>query len=358
MALRFISPDAPVDVDAIVMLVYGIPSTGKTSLALGASNPVLVNFEGTKGYARAVGSAPRIDVSTWAEVAAMRPEDFADYDTIIVDTIGQALEALGTHLIHTSRKNGTPEGGLSLKGYGALKSAFVGWTKRLVGMGKDVVLLAHAVESKMTDDTVVMRPDVTGKSADQIYKFTDVMGYLSIGDDDTYRVLTCAPTRSSYGKNPAGWGSLRVNGPPGNFIARQIAAAKVAMSRNGTPTQINVAPTQENEAAPVEDTLPDVVGPERAEEAAPVPEPPPEEPAVTPEAPEPTPEPPPEPTATPTPAGNPFDDPPEIDEAGVFNRELQLLLAADHSTEDKNKLWARAKAAGLRWNPSRRAFVN
>ena len=328
MSLKFISPDEPVNVDAIVMLVYGIPATGKTSLALGARNPLLVNFEGPKGYARATGSAPRIDVSTWDDVGEMRPEDFAAGDTIIVDTVGQALEALAAHLIYTSRKNGHVDSGLNQAGWGALKSTFVGWTKRLVGMGKDVVLLAHATETRPGDDTIVMRPEGLGKSIDQIFKFTDVMGYLSIGDTDDARVLTCAPTRSSYGKNPAGWKALPVSNPPGDFIARLIEAAKDAMSRTGTAAQVNTAPLQEPEPAPE-------------------PEAPEAEPAPEPEAPE-ADEAPPFGMSEPEPE-------PEPSELDNFNRELAACLD-NNDRAGANSVWQRAKDAGYKYNPVGRNF--
>lgn len=339
MALKFISPDTPVIVDSLVMLVYAIPSAGKTTLALGAYNPFLINFEGPKGYARAVGEAPRVDVSTWREVEAIKTSDFPPGPgTIIVDTLGQAMESLTNHLIHSSRKNGTESEGLNQNGYGALKSTFVTWVKKIVAINKDVILLAHALEARQADGSIILRPDMVGRSSHQIYKFVDVMGYLSIGEDDS-RLLSCSPTPISYGKNPAGWGSLPVKSPPGDYVARLIQAGKDAMSREGIKSV-----SQREEESP------------RAE---PVPEPAPE-PTPEPAAPEAPTVPAPEETVDPfaeAPEENPLPET-EMSDLDRLNERLGPLLSDPQATNaQKTALWKEAQNLGYRFNQTIKSFV-
>jgi hypothetical protein len=46
----------------------------------------------------------------------------------------------------------------------------------LIAMGKDVVFIAHAIESENGDQTI--RPDLGGKNRNELYRIADVMGYL------------------------------------------------------------------------------------------------------------------------------------------------------------------------------------
>ena len=137
-------------------------------------------------------------VSSWGDVASITAEDLKDYNSVVVDTAGRALDFLTTDIIKENPKMGY-SGSLTLQGYGALKGLFVSWLKSLKVIGKDVILIAHSSEDKKGDD-LIERLDVQGGSKGEIYKSADAMGRLYI--DKGQRVLSFSPTDTAFGKNP------------------------------------------------------------------------------------------------------------------------------------------------------------
>ena len=197
MPLKITRADEPLEVKRIVMTLMGEPGVGKTSLAFTASNPVLLDFD--KGAYRATNRKDSVQIESWAEVASISNDDLADYDTLIIDTGGRALDFLSGHLMKEDGKLATRAGALTLQGYGALKSVFKQFLDRLTTTcDVDVVILAHAVE-EMKNDTAKVRVDMQGGSRDEIYKLTDQLGFLRMHDRG--RWLSYDPEESGYGKN-------------------------------------------------------------------------------------------------------------------------------------------------------------
>src|SRR5690606_33089786 len=121
-----------------------------------------------------------VRVNAWSDVTDIAEKDLADYDTVIVDTAGRALDSLSSDIIRNNPKLGRG-GALTLQGYGELKSRFVSFLKLVNGFGKDVILIAHSDEQRNGDD-LIERLDVQGGSKGEIYKAADAMGRISIKD--------------------------------------------------------------------------------------------------------------------------------------------------------------------------------
>ena len=178
-------------IDRVVCLIYGLPGIGKTSVALTASKPVLLDFD--EGVHRAVGRSgiPSKRVRTWADVAGLTTDDLEPFDTVVVDTIGGCIDKLLLSI--------TP-GNPSVRDYGTLKSRFHLWLAMLLEAGKDVILLAHTKEEQRGDDTVD-RIVAAGSGKEEVYQKADIMGRLYINERNQH-VLSFSPTRHSLGKNP------------------------------------------------------------------------------------------------------------------------------------------------------------
>lgn len=198
MPLKIITAAEPLPVETLVVTVYAEPGVGKTTLGFTAAKPLLLDFD--KGARRAANRKDSVQVDQWADVAGLDADTLAPYETIVVDTVGRALDTLAIDIMNKNPKMGN-NGALSLQGFGQLKSQFAAWVKLLRSFGKDVVFIAHANEERNGDD-VSVRLDAQGASKNEIYKITDAMGRISV-DPKGKRVLDFTPGAVAYGKNPA-----------------------------------------------------------------------------------------------------------------------------------------------------------
>jgi hypothetical protein len=204
MALKILKAEEPITVNQLVLVVYGSPGLGKTTLGFTAEKPILLDFD--RGAYRAANRGDSVQVESWADVADIEAEDLAPFKTVVVDTAGRALDFLTVDIIKKNAKHGNG-GALTLQGYGVLKSRFSAWLNMIKLMGKDVVLIAHSSEDKKGDD-IIERLDVQGGSKGEIYKSADAMGRLYLVNGK--RTLSFSPTDTAFGKNPGCLEALRV----------------------------------------------------------------------------------------------------------------------------------------------------
>lgn len=198
MSLKITRATDPLTVEQLVVCIYAPPGLGKSTLGFSAHKPVMLDFD--KGAHRAANRQDSVQVSDWQEVTAIAQEDLADFQTVVIDTAGRALDLLSADIIRRNPKMGRG-GALTLQGYGALKSEFTAWLKHIRTMGKDVVLIAHSSEDKSGDD-LIERIDMQGGSKGEVYKVADAMGRLSMVPGKKFPVLNFSPSDAAFGKNP------------------------------------------------------------------------------------------------------------------------------------------------------------
>lgn len=222
MALKITRATDPIRVERLNVCIYGQPGAGKTSLAFTASRPLLLDFD--NGAHRAAGRKDTVQVHQWGDVAGIAAGDLADFDTVVVDTAGRALDCLSADIMRRDPKAGRG-GALTLQGYGKLKSEFVAFLKLLNGFGKDVVLIAHMDEQRNGDD-IIERLDVQGGSKGEIYKAADAMGRVFVKGGT--RQLDFSPREGSFGKNPGQLDVLEIPHPDRepDFLAGVVQAIK------------------------------------------------------------------------------------------------------------------------------------
>lgn len=162
----------------LVMMIYGTPGAGKTSLALSAPSPVLIDTDGGVSRTHTAHRCPTVQVTKWEDVnAALDEIQAGPYRSIIVDTVGKLLDFMGDFIIRNNSKMRKFDGTLSLQGYGVRKQMFREFIKRCMLMGRNVIFVAHASEDKV-DEQLVVRPIVGGSSMADIMMELDLLGLL------------------------------------------------------------------------------------------------------------------------------------------------------------------------------------
>lgn len=204
MAIKVTRSDEAIKVETLCFTIYSQPGLGKTSLAFTASRPLLLDFD--KGAHRAVDRKDTVQVSDWRDVASITVSDVAAYDTIIIDTVGKALDTLAQDVIRTNSRL-SHGGALSQQGWGQLGVRFSAFLKMLRGFGKDVVLITHMDEQK-DGDSIKERLKISGGSKDLVLTDSDVIARISIISKQRYLVFS--PTETAFGKDPAGISEMPV----------------------------------------------------------------------------------------------------------------------------------------------------
>jgi hypothetical protein len=186
--------DEVLEVKTICMTVYSNPGLGKTSLAFTAKRPLLLDFD--KGAYRAVDRGASVQIEKWADVAEIRATDLKDFDTIVIDTVGKALDFLTADIVEKNSKHAYG-GALNQQGWGQLGVRFGAFLRLLKGFGKDVILLSH-MEEKSDGDQVKERLKISGGTNALVLTDSD---RISIYNKE--RHLVFSPTETAFGKDPA-----------------------------------------------------------------------------------------------------------------------------------------------------------
>ncbi len=184
MALKLIKSDEPVAIPELTVMIYGAPGIGKTTFACTAANPVMLDFD--NGSYRAINRCDVLAPESWQDVIGIDyKRQFQNYDTVIIDTAGRALDMIEQHLLFSAGDSAFRNGlSLSLRGYGELRNQFISWLKKMRGQtNRTIVLTAHAKEEQRQDQTHV-RIDATGSAKEELYKVADMMGQVYIATAD------------------------------------------------------------------------------------------------------------------------------------------------------------------------------
>ena len=178
----------------VIIVIYGTPGVGKTSLFNTSKNPILLDCD--RGADRSVNRQDTIVATNWKEV--MQDEgEIKNYSTLGIDTAKAVLDDfLMTHVIEQDYKLKTNK----LKAYGAIGDEFKFFVNKRRNEGIDIVVIAHAKEEK-DGDLIRLSPDVTGQSKDLLLRIADQVGFLTMVNNK--RTLTFEPTDRTIGKNVA-----------------------------------------------------------------------------------------------------------------------------------------------------------
>ena len=214
----------------IIMIISGLPGTGKTTLALSAPDVLLLDID--EGLSR-VNPAHRKDASickTFDEIRADVAAAKGQYKTIVVDTGGALVDMIKQHIIdHPDEYAGGAKksGGISLQGFGFVKQLFLDFSADL-RKNFNVVDIFHESVSKQNDG-VFYELVCEGAARTLVYQPADLAAHLFIQNGK--RVLGFTPTEEYTAKSAYGIkGIVPVpelkEGDPNDFLTKLFAKVR------------------------------------------------------------------------------------------------------------------------------------
>lgn len=217
----------------VKMLVYGQAGAGKTTLALSAPRPLLLDFDGGIGRVNISHMTDTVQVSTWQDALDVLKEDLSDYETIVVDTVSKMIEAITNHICGSRQPR--------LQDWGKINGEFQSFTRSIAALGKHVVYVAQRDSVTSDDGNTIYTPSMRAKNLSAIVADIDLLGYLEtrVINGQRQRTITFDPTERNEGKNTCNLPGVMVipdiinpNGDvtaPNDFICRQVITPYKAM---------------------------------------------------------------------------------------------------------------------------------
>jgi len=174
----------------IKALFYGQAGMGKTTLALSAPRPLLLDFDGGVSRVNYTHIKDTVQISTFKEALDVMQEDLSDYDTIVVDTLGKMMDYAIIHVCG----NAIPR----IQDWSKINQEFNSFVRIASNLNKHLIFIAHRDIRKEGEDNVFV-PAVREKNYSTIVTELDLLGYMEM--NKSVRQVTFNPTSRNDGKN-------------------------------------------------------------------------------------------------------------------------------------------------------------
>ena len=161
------------------MIVYGEPGIGKTTTALSASKPCLINLDASIKRVDSDFWVPTLQAKKYEEIIGLiNSKEINEFDTIVIDPFADLIELMIAHL---SEKFPKIQSGntLTQRGWGEVKAEFKNFWRIIKSKEKSLIITAHE-KSETVADTSYFVPDVgRGSSGKELMKFLDIVARMS-----------------------------------------------------------------------------------------------------------------------------------------------------------------------------------
>lgn len=219
----------------IIMVISGLPGTGKTTLALSAPDVLLIDTD--NGMAR-VDPAHRKDASlcsTYEEILADLKAAEGQYKTVVIDTCGALIDYMKDWVVRHPEmfpKGAKTSGGISLQGFGFVKAEFIRLSAEL-RKKFNVIYLFHENLTKQ-DENTFYELVVEGAARTLVWQPADLGAHLFIMNGRRYLGFT--PTEQYSAKSAYGIkGLVEIpelgEGQPNDFLTKLFAKVRSNLAK-------------------------------------------------------------------------------------------------------------------------------
>ena len=179
-------------------LIYGQPASFKTTTALSASKPLLIDIE--KGVQRVnpEWQTDTVQPENYSQLLeVLEKEDLSPYNTLVFDTLLALNDLVMAEILNENPTLVQKDGSPSLKAYGVAKVKFKHFVEVLSNMNKNIIFIAHSTEQKNQDE-IEIRIDGSSSAIKEITKKLDIMTYINVVGDK--KIMEFKPTSRFYAK--------------------------------------------------------------------------------------------------------------------------------------------------------------
>lgn len=165
------------------IIIAGLPGIGKTTLALSAPRPLLIDAD--RGIDRVEAKYRKdtlIPESFDSIIDELKKTDLSNYETLVIDTGGALFQMIKDKVLADNPKARQSDGTMSLKGFGLAKKMFADFRGELGKFGKHVVFVFHAQEVVVDEDRKLtgLRIRIEGSSRDEVWDDIDLGGFMEM----------------------------------------------------------------------------------------------------------------------------------------------------------------------------------
>lgn len=214
----------------IVGCITGVCGIGKTTLALSAPKPLLLDTDNGIHRVQSEYRADCVQVKSYQDILDVLEEDLSDYETIVIDTLGELVNFMLKYFADKDKSLITRGGTYNIKIWGFIKQEFQNLKLKLQLLNKHLIIVSHVKEDK-DGENKVYRMDVAGSTSETVTKILDFLGFCEMLGKS--RSISFSPSARFYAKN-----SIELNdyleipqlktGDKNDFLTKEVIEPTIA----------------------------------------------------------------------------------------------------------------------------------
>lgn len=216
--------------ETIIGCIVGIPGIGKTTLALSAPKPLLLDTDNGVHRVQSEYRTDCVQVNTYQDILDVLEEDLSDYESVVIDTLGELVNFMLKYFAEKDKTLITRGGTYNIKIWGLVRTEFERLKSILKGMKKHLFFVCHAKEDK-DGENKVYRMSVQGSTPDILNGVLDFLGFCEMVGKT--RSISFSPSARFYAKNSIGLNDyleipMLKTGEQNDFLTREVIEPTIA----------------------------------------------------------------------------------------------------------------------------------